>query len=122
VTAEWGENGQLLLNAKEIHMDGTDIVTRDKLVADLKVVINDAEELLKITAGQAGDKAAAVRDRLQKTLEQTKVKLVEVENKAIDQTKAAARATDAYVHENPWKSIGIAAGVGLLFGLVIGRR
>ena len=103
-------------------MDGSDIVTRDKLVADLKVVINDAEELLKITAGQAGDKAAAVRDRLQKTLEQAKAKLVETENKALDQTKAAARATDAYVHENPWRSVGIAAGVGLLFGLLLGRR
>lgn len=103
-------------------MDGTDIVTRDKLVADLKVVINDAEELLKITAGQAGEKAAAVRDRLQKTIEQAKGKLVEMENKALDQTKAAARATDAYVHENPWRSVGIAAGVGLLFGLLLGRR
>jgi ElaB/YqjD/DUF883 family membrane-anchored ribosome-binding protein len=103
-------------------MDGTDIVTRDKLVADLKVVINDAEELLKITAGQAGEKAAAVRDRMQKTIEQAKGKLVEVENKALDQTKAAARATDAYVHDNPWRSVGIAAGVGLLFGLILGRR
>ncbi len=103
-------------------MDGTDIVTRDKLVADLKVVINDAEELLKITAGQAGERAAAVRDRLQKTIEQAKGKLVEVETRALDQTKAAARATDAYVHENPWRSVGIAAGVGLLFGLLLGRR
>ncbi len=103
-------------------MDGSDIVTRDKLVADLKIVINDAEELLKITAGQAGDKAAAVRDRLQKTLDQAKGKLVAVENKALDQTKAAARATDVYVHENPWRSVGIAAGVGLLFGLLLGRR
>ncbi len=103
-------------------MDGTDIVTRDKLVADLKIVINDAEELLKITAGQAGEKAAAVRDRLQKTIDQAKGKLVEVENRAIDQTKAAARATDTYVHDNPWKSVGIAAGVGLLFGLLLGRR
>ena len=103
-------------------MEGMDIVTRDKLMADLKVVINDAEELLKITAGQAGDKVAAVRDKLQKDLEQAKAKLVELENKAFEQTKAAARATDQYVHENPWKAVGIAAGVGLLFGLLIGRR
>jgi len=103
-------------------MEGMDIVTRDKLMADLKVVINDAEELLKITAGQAGDKVAAVRDKLQKGLEQAKAKLVELENKAFEQTKAAARATDQYVHENPWKAVGIAAGVGLLFGLLIGRR
>ncbi|MGA7743497.1 MAG: DUF883 family protein [Polyangia bacterium] len=103
-------------------MDGTDIVTRDKLVADLKVVINDAEELLKITAGQAGEKVAAVRDKVQRGLEQAKAKLVEIEGKAVDQTKAAARATDAYVHENPWKAVGIAAGAGLLFGILIGRR
>jgi len=49
-------------------MNGTDIVTRDKLVADLKVVVADAEELLRITAGQAGDKVAAVRDKMQRGL------------------------------------------------------
>jgi ElaB/YqjD/DUF883 family membrane-anchored ribosome-binding protein len=103
-------------------MDGTDIVTRDKLVADLRVVVADAEELLKITAGQAGEKVAAVRDKVQRGLEQAKAKLVEIEGKAVDQTKAAARATDAYVHENPWKAVGIAAGAGLLFGILIGRR
>jgi ElaB/YqjD/DUF883 family membrane-anchored ribosome-binding protein len=103
-------------------MDGTDIVTRDKLLADLRVVVADAEELLKITAGQAGDKVAAIRDKVQRGLEQAKVKIVEAENKALEQTKAAARATDVYVHENPWKSVGIAAGVGLVLGILISRR
>jgi ElaB/YqjD/DUF883 family membrane-anchored ribosome-binding protein len=103
-------------------MDGTDIVTRDKLLADLRVVVSDAEELLKITAGQAGDKVAAIRDKIQRGLEQAKVKIVEAEGKAVESTKAAARATDVYVHENPWKAVGIAAGVGLLIGLLVGRR
>jgi ElaB/YqjD/DUF883 family membrane-anchored ribosome-binding protein len=103
-------------------MDGTEIVTRDKLVADLKLVVNDAEELLKITAGQAGDKVTAVRERLQRGLEQAKAKLGELEDRAVAQTKAAAHATDAYVHENPWKSVGIAAGAGVLFGLLLSRR
>jgi len=103
-------------------MDGTDIVTRDKLVADLKLVVSDAEELLKITAGQAGEKVAAVRDKVQRGLEQAKAKLVDLEGKAVEQTRAAARATDVYVHENPWRAVGIAAGVGLLFGILIGRR
>jgi len=103
-------------------MDGTDIVTRDKLLADLRVVVADAEELLKITAGQAGDKVAAIRDKVQRGLEQAKVKIVEAENKALEQTKAAARATDVYVHENPWKSVGIAAGVGLVLGILISRH
>ncbi|MBN2574503.1 MAG: DUF883 domain-containing protein [Deltaproteobacteria bacterium] len=103
-------------------MESTDIVSRDKLVADLKLVVSDAEELLKITAGVAGEKVAAVRDRMQKGLEQAKVKLVDLEHKAVAQTKAAARATDTFVHDNPWKSVGIAAGVGFLLGLLIGRR
>jgi ElaB/YqjD/DUF883 family membrane-anchored ribosome-binding protein len=103
-------------------MNGTDVVTRDKLVADLKLVVTDAEELLKLTAGQAGEKVAAVREKMQRGLEQAKAKIVVIEGKAVEQTKAAARATDAYVHENPWKAVGIAAGVGLLVGLLIGRR
>jgi ElaB/YqjD/DUF883 family membrane-anchored ribosome-binding protein len=40
----------------------------------------------------------------------------------MEQTKAAARATDTYVHENPWKAVGIAAGAGILFGMLISRR
>lgn len=103
-------------------MDGTDIVTRDKLVADLRMVVSDAEELLKLTAGQAGEKVAAIRDKVQKGLEQAKTKLVEIESKAVEKTKAAARATDNYVHENPWKSVGVAAAVGFLVGLLVGRR
>ena len=100
----------------------TEIVNRDKLVADLKVVVADAEELIKLTAGQAGEKVAAIRDKMKHGLEQAKTRIVELEGRAVEKTKAAARATDAYVHENPWKSIGIAAGVGFLLGLLIGRR
>jgi len=103
-------------------MDGTDIVNRDKLVADLKLVVTDAEELLKVTAGQAGDRVAAVRDKLQRGLEQAKAKLIKAEESAVEQTRAAARATDVYVHENPWKAVGIAAGAGVIFGLLISRR
>jgi len=91
-------------------------------VADLKLVVADAEELLKLTAGQAGEKVAAVRDKVQRGLDQAKAKLVDLEDRAVEQTKAAARATDFYVHENPWRAVGIAAGAGILFGMLISRR
>ncbi|MBI3140533.1 MAG: DUF883 domain-containing protein [Rhodocyclales bacterium] len=97
-------------------------VTKEKLVADFKVVVADAEELLKVTAGQAGDKAAEMRAKLQDHLYTAKQRLGEAEAAVVEKTKAVARATDDYVHDNPWRSIGIAAGVGLVIGLLIGRR
>jgi ElaB/YqjD/DUF883 family membrane-anchored ribosome-binding protein len=40
----------------------------------------------------------------------------------VEKTKAAARATDDYVHDNPWQAIGAAAVVGLILGALISRR
>lgn len=97
-------------------------VNKDKLVADLKVVMSDAEELIKLTAGQAGDKLADVRSRLADRLAEAKVRLTDLEAVLVEKTKQVARVTDDYVHENPWRSMGAAAGVGLLLGLLIGRR
>lgn len=97
-------------------------VTKEKLVADFKVVVADAEELLRATAGQAGDKMTELRARLQDHLYAAKQKLAEAEAAVVEKTKAVARATDDYVHDNPWRSIGIAAGIGFIVGLLIGRR
>lgn len=97
-------------------------VNKDKLVADLKVVVADAEELLRATASQAGEKVVAARERIQASLATAKVKLGEAERAAVAKAKDAARATDEYVHDNPWQAVGIAAGIGVLLGLLIGRR
>lgn len=97
-------------------------VSRDKLVADFKIVVTDAEELLRLTANQAGDKVAELRARVQDHLHSAKGKLAEAEAALMDRTKAVARATDDYVHDNPWKSIGVAAGIGFVLGVLIGRR
>ncbi len=96
-------------------------VSKEKLMQDLRVVVADAEELLKATAGQAGEKAAAVRERIQENLAAAKVRLAAAEDVVVAKTKAAAHATDEYVHENPWRSVGIAAGVGLIIGMLISR-
>jgi len=96
--------------------------SKAKFVADMKVLVADTEELLRATASQAGEKAAAARERIQATLVTTKAKLIDAERALIDKTKEAARVTDDYVHDNPWQAVGIAAGVGFLLGLLIGRR
>jgi ElaB/YqjD/DUF883 family membrane-anchored ribosome-binding protein len=97
-------------------------ISKDKLVQDLKAVVSDAEELLRATANQAGEKISAARERIQDSMHRAKVKLADAEGVMLDKTKEAARATDEYVHENPWKAVGIAAGVGFLLGLLISRR
>jgi ElaB/YqjD/DUF883 family membrane-anchored ribosome-binding protein len=97
-------------------------IHKDKLMSDLRVVIADAEELLRMTADQASEGAADVRFRVQARMNQAKADLISLQEAAVAKAKAAGHATDEFVHENPWKSIGIAAGVGLVVGLLIGRR
>ena len=98
------------------------LATKEKLAADLRLVIADAEELLQITSSQTGDKVAELRARVGENLRVARAKLSEADAALRDKAREAARATDDYVHENPWRSIGIAAGAGLLVGLFIGRR
>jgi len=95
---------------------------REKLVADMKNVVADTEEILRATAGVAGEKMAELRERIGESLQDAKVRIAEAEELLVDRTKAAARATDEFVNEKPWQAVGIAAGVGLLLGIIIGRR
>ena len=95
---------------------------RDRLVDDMSTVLSEAEEMLKRAATETGDKARDLRSQVETNLLRAKLKLQEYEGEAIDHAKAAARFTDDYVHDNPWRSIGIAAAVGLLIGLLMNRR
>ena len=96
-------------------------VSKEKLMQDLQLVVSDAEELLRATAGQAGEKVIAARERIQESLNAARARLGDAQEAMIEKTKQAARATDEYVHENPWYAVGIAAGVGLVVGMLISR-
>ena len=98
------------------------VANKEKLVSDLKVVIADTEELLRATTGVAGEKVGELRERLVLRLRDAKERIIDLEHAVIDKTKAAARATDDFVHEEPWKAVGVAAALGLALGVLIGRR
>lgn len=102
--------------------DTTELASKDKLVSDMKVVIADAEEMLRVTANQAGEKAVELRARITERLRDAKVRIQDAEAAIVDRTKAAARATDDFVHDHPWQAVGVAAAVGLALGVLIGRR
>ena len=98
------------------------VANKEKLVSDLKVVVADAEEILRATAGAAGDKVGELRERITIRLRDAKERLQDAEAALVDKTKACARATDDFVHEQPWKAVGVAAALGLALGVLIGRR
>lgn len=97
-------------------------VSRDKIKSDLKTVLSDMDEYLRATASQTGEKIGVLRERLQEQMHRAKDRLADTREVVVDKTKEAARATDEYVHDNPWRAVGIAAGVGLIIGMLIGRR
>jgi ElaB/YqjD/DUF883 family membrane-anchored ribosome-binding protein len=95
---------------------------KEKLVSDLKCVVTDAEEILRATAGVAGEKVGELRAKIEMRLRDAKERLADAEAIIVDKTKAAARATDDFVHDQPWKAVGVAAALGLALGVLIGRR
>ena len=95
--------------------------TKEKLMQDFRLVVTDAEELLRATAGLANEKVSAVRGRVQENLEVAKARLSAAEDVVVARTKQAAKVTDDYVHENPWTAVGVGAGVGMLLGMLIAR-
>ena len=97
-------------------------VSREKLVTDVKVVLSDAEDLLRATASDTSERVKSLRPKLEESVRAAKARVTEAERAALDKAKAAAVATDRFAHENPWKTAGVAGAVGLLLGLVIGRR
>src|SRR5215510_8880709 len=99
-----------------------DEVNTEKLMSDLRIVVADAEALLRATAGQAGEKMTEVRARAEESLRAARASLEHAGADLSARARASAQVADEYVHENPWASVGIAAGVGFLIGYMLGRR
>lgn len=93
-----------------------------QIVQDLKAVVGDAEALMHATAGDASERAVKARTRAEESLRHARTRIVEIEQQLVAQAKAAVRATDGYVHDNPWPSIGVAAGFAFVAGLLVARR
>jgi len=98
------------MNASEINTD--------RLVSDLKTVTRDAEELLRTVSGERGNGSNEMRARLSSAIESAKATYSRLEGKAV----AGAKATDKAIRAHPYESLGVAFGVGLLVGVLMGRK
>jgi ElaB/YqjD/DUF883 family membrane-anchored ribosome-binding protein len=96
--------------------------SRDALVKDFAEVLTEADTLLKQATKETGERATDLRAQVEAKLRTAKLKLQDMQDDASERAKAAARATDEYVRDNPWQALGVAAAVGFLMGLLIGRR
>lgn len=96
--------------------------TRDRLASQLRSLADDAEEMLKAASRSGNEQLSAVRDRLERGVSTAREELSSFQEAAFDRARQTAADTDEYVHEHPWNAIGVAAGVGLLLGVLLARR
>jgi ElaB/YqjD/DUF883 family membrane-anchored ribosome-binding protein len=94
----------------------------EKIMQDLRTLATDAEALLAATAGQAGARISEARAQAETSLRRVRERLAALEGEVGEKIRAGAKATDQYVRANPWRAVGIAAGAGLLVGLLVSWR
>jgi ElaB/YqjD/DUF883 family membrane-anchored ribosome-binding protein len=94
----------------------------EQLIGEFKALMADAEALIQATEDHPGAAISSIRNKALETLAGAKESLSGVEGKLLDKAKVAAEGADDFVHRKPWEAVGVAAGLGLLIGLLIGRR
>jgi len=100
----------------------TETVTTAKLKEDLAAVMRDAEALIKASADQGGEKMTEARAKIRASLDAAKARVVDAERAAVQRGEDAMNATEDYAKRNPWQAMGIAAGLGLVIGVLLARR
>ncbi len=96
--------------------------TKGKMVDDFKSIVNDADDLLQATAKVSSESVSIARAKFAERLNAAKANLANAEKVIVEKAKQTATVTDEYVKGNPWTSVGIAAGIGMLIGFLAAKR
>lgn len=94
----------------------------DQLLEEFHALVRDIEQLLQHSASLAGDQAEELREQIRSSLGRARTTLHDAEGALRERGKAAVEATAGYVQSHPWQTLGIAAAIGLLLGMLITRR
>jgi len=94
----------------------------ERIVEDLRRVVEDAELLLRETANLAGERVDEGGGRAAESLQAARDRLTVLEEEVLGKARDAAKDAERYVRDNPWQSVGLAAGIGLIIGVLISRR
>jgi ElaB/YqjD/DUF883 family membrane-anchored ribosome-binding protein len=93
----------------------------DKLRDDMRLLATDMEQLLRATANQTGKQVAQVRARAEESLQAAKARIADAQTSALARTRAASKAADEYVRENPWQALAIASAAAIAIGFLLAR-
>lgn len=94
----------------------------DDLVDEFGNLVEAMEDVFSAATEDGGEKLSELKGQAEASLKKARARLGTVEKNAMAQARKIAANSDDYVHENPWTAIGVGAGVGLLLGLLIGRK
>lgn len=94
----------------------------EDFMKEVRNSLDEAERLMRDAAETTGDKATEMREAAMRSLRQTRETLQDTQEAIVESSRQAAKATDHYVHDNPWQAIGVAGIVGLLFGMLVSRK
>lgn len=96
--------------------------SNDVFIEEVKKSLEEAERLMSDAAEATGDKANEMREAALRSLRSTRDSLHDAQEALVETGREAVKATDQYVHHNPWQAIGVAGIVGLLFGMLVSRK
>ena len=94
----------------------------DSFGNNLNEVLDDATAKVKDVAEMGSEKLHAAKARFDGALKSAQVHALDAKRAAIARAKSGADTADAYVRHEPWKAVGIAAGAGVIAGLLLARR
>jgi ElaB/YqjD/DUF883 family membrane-anchored ribosome-binding protein len=94
---------------------------KQKIIEDIKVLLNDSEEWMRLSTALPGEGVDALRNRLRQHVDTAREALETVQQDAHTRYRQKVDSTERYVRDNPWQSLGIAAGVGFLVGILVSR-
>lgn len=85
-------------------------------------LVEDLEDLIKATSSLTGAEIERLRKQLGERVSKARQTAQSMSDDAITRMRQTARVTDEYVHEQPWKAMGVCASVGFLLGMLVSRR
>ena len=113
------------VNSKGFHnMSQTTVqmsLGKQKIIEDIKVLLNDSEELVRLSASLPAEGVDALRTRLRDHVEAARNALEAAQSNAQERYRASLDGTVQYTRDNPWQALGIAAGIGFLAGILVSR-